>query len=442
MKESETVEFKKGFAELKAGVVSIAAILNKHGAGELWFGVCNDGKAAGLDTSEKSLRDLSQSIAAHIEPRIYPHVGIEILNGANCVKVSFSGKDAPYFAYGRAYMRVADEDRQLSAKELENLILSKNRELLRWDHDASHATLDDLDETRLKHFVERAGLSWNAPLNVLEKLGAIKNGRLLNAALLFFAKTPGLQMRCAVFGGTTSANIIDQHDFDGDILELIEEAQKYILKNIHIGMRLKGLEREDLPEINSEAMREAVINAFCHRDYRDPDYIQIAIFKNRVEIRSPGGLFEGLTIEALKQGNVSKRRNPLVAELLRRVHLVEAWGRGVPLILEKEPDVEFKEIANLFITSFSRPPFLESPEQATQESIDKTIDKTIDKNLTTPEMAIIQAIRTNPSVTQKEMAAQLNLSEAGIRYHTDKLKANGIIQRSGGRKTGRWEVIS
>lgn len=109
---------------------------------------------------------------------------------------------------------------------------------------------------------------------------------------MFLAPAQGLP------SGTSSANIIDRHDFDGDILELIEEAQKYILKNIYIGMRLNGLEREDVPKISREAMREAIINAFCHRDYRDPDYIQIAVFKNRVEIRSPGGLFEGLTIEA------------------------------------------------------------------------------------------------------------------------------------------------
>ena len=440
MKETEAVEFKKSFAELKAGLVSIAAILNKHGAGELWFGVRNDGKAVGLDASEKSLRDLSQSIAAHIEPRIYPNVGIEIRDGVNCVRISFNGKDYPYFAYGRAYMRVADEDRQLSANELENLILAKNREVLRWDSEVSHVTIDDLDESRLRQFVERAGLVWDAPINALEKLGLIKEGRVLNAALLFFAKIPVLQLRCAVFGGTSSANIIDRHDFDGDILELIEESQKYILKNIHIGMRLKGMEREDIPEIARDAMREAIINAFCHRDYRDPDYIQIAIFRNRVEIRSPGGLFEGLTIEALKLGNVSKRRNPLVAELLRRVHLVEAWGRGVPLIQEKEPGVEFKEIAKIFITSFLRPSFLENPEQYALEPIDKTSDKTSDKTLSAIEKDIITMIAANPLVTQKELAVQLNLSYAGIRYHTDKLKANGILQRVGGKKSGHWEV--
>jgi len=104
-------------------------------------------------------------------------------------------------------------------------------------------------------------------------------------------------------------------------------------------MRLNGLTREDVPEISLDAMREAIINAFCHRDYRDPDQVGVAIFKNRIEIRNPGGLFADLTFDTIRQGNVSKRRNPLVADLLRRIHLIEAWGRGVPLMLEKEPTV-------------------------------------------------------------------------------------------------------
>jgi len=63
-----------------------------------------------------------------------------------------------------------------------------------------------------------------------------------------------------------------------------------------------------------EAIREAVINAFCHRDYRDPDPAQIAIYKDRVEIRNRGTLNEGITLDDLRDGTVSRRRNPLTAE--------------------------------------------------------------------------------------------------------------------------------
>ena len=86
-------------------------------------------------------------------------------------------------------------------------------------------------------------------------------------------------------------------DYAGDLFYLIGEIEKYILKNIHIGMRLAGLKRIDVPEIAKEATREAVINAFCHRDYYEYDSVNVAVFKNRVGIRSKGLLYGGLTIE-------------------------------------------------------------------------------------------------------------------------------------------------
>ena len=181
------------------------------------------------------------------------------------------------------------------------------------------------------------------------------DGHYLNAARVFFAKPPALALRCAVFATSTTATIIDQHDFNGDILTLIEEAEKYILKNIRIGMKLDGLARVDIPEIDREAFREAIIHAFCHRDYRDPDEVRIAIFPDRVEVRNPGRLMEGVTLRTLKTSKVSRRHNPLIADLLRRIHLIEAWGRGIPLILEKATQARFSEIAGIFITEFPHP---------------------------------------------------------------------------------------
>ena len=446
MSENEKIEYKKTLGQLKEGLISIAAILNKHGEGELWFGIRDDGALLGLEINEKTLRDISQAIAAHIEPKIYPDITAEQLQGKHCIKVAFFGREIPYYAYGRAYMRVADEDRQLSAKELENIILDKNQEVLRWDNKPCKATLSELDESKVKKFVELAGLPWDSMTNALEKFGVLHNGKLLNPALLFFGKVSRFHLRCAVFATTSSSTILDRHDYEGDILELIEEAQRYILKNIHIGMRLEGLYRVDVPEISASAMREAIINAFCHRDYRDPEEVRVAIFKDRVEIRNPGKLFGGLTIEDLRTGNVSKRRNPLIADLLRRIHMVEGWGRGMPLILEQEPDVKFREVAQLFIADFARPSFeVGEPSSlsvvsTTDKTTDKTTIKTNERSLSASEESILALISENPSITQKEMAAKLTLSEDGIRYHTEKLKAKGVLLRVGGKKIGRWHI--
>ena len=111
-KESETIELKRSTSETKEGVISICAILNKHKEGELYFGIRNDGTIVGQAVTEKTIRDVSKAISENIEPRIYPIIAQMEVNGKTCIKVEFKGTDSPYFAYGRSYIRVGDEDRQ------------------------------------------------------------------------------------------------------------------------------------------------------------------------------------------------------------------------------------------------------------------------------------------------------------------------------------------
>jgi ATP-dependent DNA helicase RecG len=438
--ESESTEFKKTLAELKQGLISLAAMLNKHGQGELWFGIAHKGEAIGLTLNEKTLRDVSQAIGAHIEPRIYPEITEQMVDGKSCLHVAAVGQQKPYFAYGRAYLRVADEDRQMSARELETLILNQNRAALRWDNEPCTLAVDALNETKIRQFLERASLPWDNATNALHKLDLLHEGKLANAARLFFTDTP-IQLRCAVFASTSSATILDRHDYDGDILELIEEAEKYILKNIHIGMRLEGLRRVDVPEISRAALREAIINAFCHRDWREPDYIQIAIYKNRVEIRNPGGLYDGLTLEEMRRGNVSHRRNPLIAELFRRIEMVEAWGRGMPLILENAPTVEFREIARLFIASFERPSFALPPSLETPKKYQENTKETPKKRKRNTKEKLLQQLRNQPQSSVKTLAEQLDASEASIRHHLRSLQTAGKLRHVGPTKAGHWEIL-
>ena len=449
--ETETREFKKSLAELKQGLASLAAMLNKHGQAELWFGIAPNGKAVGLDVNEKTLRDVSQAIAAHIEPAIYPHISRQVVDGKPCLKVETEGWQSPYFAYGRAYIRVADEDKKLSASELQSLILERNRDALRWENEPSGLTLEQLAPEKISHFLTLANLPESAPASALEKLDLLRQGTPVNAAKLFFARAP-VQLRCAVFATHTSSTIIDRHDFDGDILELIEEAEKYALKNIHIGMRLEGLRRVDVPEIPLKAIREALVNAFCHRDWRDPDFVQVAVFRDRLEIRSPGKLYGGLTFDEIRQGNISRRRNPKIAELLRRIHLVEAWGRGVPLILENAPSTSFDEIGGLFITRFNRPSALDASQDApairpetslktTQELPQATQETTQEVPRTTQEI-LLQHLRSQPGITTVELARVTGLSPDGVKYHLNQLKRTGKLRRHGPTKGGYWEVVT
>ncbi|MDD2736368.1 MAG: putative DNA binding domain-containing protein [Desulfuromonadaceae bacterium] len=283
--ETETTELKKSTSELKEAVISIVAMLNKHQRGEVWFGVKNDGTVAGQQISDKTIRDISKTIADNIEPKIFPIIEQVSVDTKQCVKVQVVGKDHPYYAYGRAYIRVGDEDRQLSARELENLILAKNRDRLRWDTEVcDKALFDDIGPGKLKSFLKLSNLKFDTVPNSLEKLNLIRDGKMLNAAVLCFARKPekffpNARLRCAVFGTLDTTVTLDMKDFYGDVFALINKAEEYVLEHINIGMRLEGLLRVDVPEIDREAFREAIINAFCHRDYREYDSVNIAILK-------------------------------------------------------------------------------------------------------------------------------------------------------------------
>ena len=121
--ESEKIEFKKSTSELIEGVISISAMLNKHGEGMVYFGVKDNGDVIGQkDINENTLRDVSRKIAEGIKPQIIPTIALELINDKKIIKVSVKGNDIPYSAFGKYYSRSFDEDKQLSPEMLKALI--------------------------------------------------------------------------------------------------------------------------------------------------------------------------------------------------------------------------------------------------------------------------------------------------------------------------------
>ena len=436
MKESETIEFKKSVAELNDALKSISAILNKHQKGELYFGLKNDGSPVKNSISEKTLRDISQSISSKIEPRIYPTINTTVIKGIKVIKVAFDGHQVPYSAEGRYFIRVADEDKQLSAAQLKKLLVSSKD--YKWDSNINpSASLKDIDINRVKDFCRKADIAYTNLEDVLESLNLLINNKLTNAAVILFAKNPGkfffnAKLMCAVFATNNTATILDQKDFADDLFTLIKEAELYILKNIHIGMEVEGLYRKDIPEINQEALREAIINAFIHRDYHELDFVSVGVFKDRVEIKNPGGLIGGLQIRDIIKRNISKRRNELIADLLSRAHFVERKGRGIALILGKEPTAKFEEIADLFITTFQRRTSI-----VNQGLVERLVEGLVEN-----QRKIVMLIASNPKISKQEMQKLIGISTTAIDKNIEKLKRIGVIERVGPAKGGIWKIIT
>jgi len=290
----------------------------------------DDGTVLGQELGRSTLRDISRAISENIEPSVHPSIFQVDIESKKCILVEFLGNKVPYFAYGRAYIRVADEDRRLSVHELENMILDKKRDKLRWDTDVcKDATLEDISEHKFVSFLKGAGRLYEGDLHSsLDKLKLLSNGKPTNAAVILFGERPedffpNARLRCATFARDDTTLILDMQDYRGDIFDLIAKAEKYVLSNIHVGMRLEGMKRINVPEINRDALREAIINAFCHRDYFEYDSVNIAVSKDRVEVRNKGKLFGGLTLDKIISGMFSQRRNELISDIFHEAGLVK-----------------------------------------------------------------------------------------------------------------------
>ena len=364
-KETETLELKKSTSELKEAIISIAAILNKHRKGEIYFGIKNDGTVIGQDIGEQTLRDVSKTMSDNIEPRIYPEISRIASDDKDCIHVVFQGSESPYFAYGRAYMRVGDEDRKLSAKELENLFLMKNESSLRWDDKYSSAGVSEIDEALLNKYVERGrsagriNFDYNDVKTTLRKLKLIADNRILNAAEVLFCEDNPLEVQAAVFAGTDKTTFLDIKVFRGTLFDILRQCELYISERMNWRVEFKDFKRVEIPEVPVDALREALVNSLCHRDYFRAESNKVAIFKDRIKIYNPGEFTARYEPSDYIHGDAeSVHRNPLISEILYFSKDVERWGTGIRRIYdectENDVKVEFMKESGGFSIMFYR----------------------------------------------------------------------------------------
>lgn len=443
-KESETVELKTSTSEMKEAMISIVAILNKHQQGVMYFGIGKNGYVAGQQVSDKTLRDVSQSISNAIEPKIYPTITKEIIDGKDCILVEFSGFEVPYYANGRAYIRVGDEDRRLSPQEIKRLIIQKSRDSLRWDNQPSRLGVDDVNEDVMHNFIKKANLAGRIDFDysdvptILKKLGLVEDGKLLQAAEVLFCDENPVEVQAAIFAGTDKSTFLDIKQIKGTVFDVLEQSELYLKNNLRWGVEFGKLEREEVPEIPINALREALVNSICHRDYMVPKSNEIAIFKDRLEIYNPGSFPEGLVPMDFIQGRErSVLRNPLIAHVLYLSKEIERWGSGLKRIYDECTangiHVEFTLLKTGFLVVFER------REMVKEGWSEKWSEKWSD--LSENQQKILQLIAGNPKISRRELSAKLKMNPSAIQKHMNTLKKKGLLKRVGPAKGGYWDVV-
>jgi len=326
-RESETVEFKKSTSELKSGVVSIAAILNKHGKGKLYFGIKDDGAVFGQMIGRNTIKEVTQTIVDNIEPKVYPKIEAKKIKGKKCVVVAFRGTDVPYFAYGRAYMRVGESDKQMTAKQIEEQIRKRK---FPWEKELSKKTIAGVNKNAVREFMRKAKTAKRIDFDfvdvktTLHKLHLLDRKRLTQAAEVLFCDDNSMEVQAAIFAGIDKLTFLDIKSFKGNLFSLRQQAEVYVNGNMKWRADLSESRRKEIPEIPVRAISEAIGNSLCHRDFENPKGNEVAIFKDRIEVYNPGLFPSEIDPEDFFSGHEhSILRNPLIAETMYKSKDIE-----------------------------------------------------------------------------------------------------------------------
>ena len=436
--ENEQTELKKSTSELKEAIISITAILNKHGNGKIYFGIKNSGEAVGQPVSEATIREIAKSISDNIKPEIYPTIEKILINEKDCIKVLFSGDEKPYYAYGRVYLRVGDIDKQISPEKVKRLILENSE--FSWEAEKSDKTIKDVNISILKKYVEKANdakrinFKFTSANAVLNKLKLISYGWLVNAGKYLFCDDNSFDVQAAIFAGKDKQTFLDIKQIKGNIFTVLEESKLYLLQHIRWRAKLSIDGRAEIPEVPVRALEEALVNSICHRDYKNPKGNEIAIFSDRIEIYNPGKFPEDIEPEDYIKGSErSELRNPLLANILFLSKDIEKWGSGIRRIYleckENNLNVEFKRLKTGFLVVFYR---LENFEDALTEELSGGLSGGL--------KLVYELISKRNGIKAKEIAQELKIPMRTIERNVTKLVGMGKIERKGSRKTGGYYI--
>ena len=480
--ESKSVEFKAKLPEDSAKYVkTIIAFANTQG-GCLVIGVDDVAhKVVGVDDDSafQIMDRIANAVADSCAPQIVPNIELQTIDGHTVVLVTVTPEpNRPYYLKAKGkelgtYIRLAGTSRPASPEKIKELEMEGAH--ISWDeltcigYEVTDKEIKKLCRD-IMQYREKAGL----PKRNVTSAQLINWKLLRNAETSFLASNafvllvsnyfPYSKTQCAVFKGKERTVFLDKREFTGSIYKQIEEATAFVLRNIRLGAIIEGLVRKESYELPVEAIREMIVNAHCHRNLTDASCVQVAVYDDRLEVTSPGGLYNGLTYEEIMSGH-SKLRNRAIANVFNQMGLVEAWGTGIRRIKEAAksyglPSPEILAFDNMFRVNLYRNQIAEAQEDygkafnkdersigEASEKHRRNIGETSEKHreqlgtdLNDTQIRILELLSYNAYLSAAKMARQLDIASRNVEANIKKLKEKGILIRHGSPQNGYWEI--
>jgi ATP-dependent DNA helicase RecG len=331
-------------APIDAIAANLTAMANTQG-GMLVIGIVGPtATLIGVRDVENVLDRLIQASLSIEPPLIIPMPRALRLNDRPVVVAQIPpGMPHVYSLDGRYLIRTGTDNSALKPRELRRLLIERGEVSFETDF-ARGASLDDLDWERVRAYVTGlGGLPDSGAETLLLRRGCLteQEGRLrpTNAGILLFGKDPqsvlrGAEITAARFAGETMSDTFTKQDIIGNLPDQLRRAETFLIDNLRRGVQIgKSMARAESLEYPLEAARELVVNAVAHRDYSiTGDGIRLFIFRDRMEVISPGGLPGPVTIDNIKEERFS--RNPIIVQILSDLGFIERLGYGVDRVYD------------------------------------------------------------------------------------------------------------
>ena len=476
--ESSTLEFKKELpATHEQYLKTVVAFANGKG-GRIIFGVEDQTCAiVGIEVGSvaRTLDRISNAIVDGIVPQIIPDVYLENVDDKTLIVVDVPAcQHTPYYIRRQGpeqgvYLRAGATTRRVENYQRFELVLKGGN--MNYDsyvnQSLSPATPEEINAlceaiTSYGHTKEPVGVQQLINWGVLKEM----DGKLMPTVAFCLLARPFAErfcrIQCAEFKGNNKVHFLDSRELDMPVHEMIAEAEDYVTRRIRTAYRIEGIYREELPEIPHPALREIIVNAILHRNYLEPTYIQIAIYDDRIEFYTPGGLPGHLTKEQLLQGSCSKLRNPLLADIFHRMKIVERWGSGIRRIFDSFreaglPLPEYKVDESSVTVVVHREYSSETGERLFGRRPGDALEvrePVYEVSPTPPEPlpaarayradsgleSILHYISRRRNVTFSQMLNDLDVGRRTLAYRLKELSEKGLIFRTGSTRSAVWNA--
>ena len=483
--ESQTAEYKvERPASAKSYIKTVVAFANARG-GTLVFGVDDKTREVLGVPDEKVFQDadaIANAIADSVEPPVLPEITVKSVQGKSLILVEVPvGRRCPYYVKSEGleagvYVRMGSTTRHADLEWSRML----SQECAQGGYDrlprrgfaVTGDEIDALCERMYEVAVSRASEERRAAIRRVTKAQLLswgllyeRNGEILptNAFLILTGNPEVVRpLQCAVFKDDSRMVFLDRRDIAGDLMAQIDGAYLYALEKMNMGADLGGVVRKDVYEIPGWSVREIITNAVLHRSYIERSSTQVALYADRLEVSSPGGIVRGFTLERALSGE-SRPRNEALAQAFLYMGLIESWGSGIPRVRRelveaglREP--EFLDIDGLMRVNLWRPTTdqfaarlrgeeaIETDSRAMGDRLGPLEDRLgpledrLESTGTDRELQIVAYLRRSGSASAPKLAEYLGVTDSYVRKLLRRLVEKSVVVKIGDNRYARYEL--